>query len=438
MPERRTKAEIEPVAKRIGELVAEGYAPPGKKVAEGEINATTAYARETGMNIYTVRKNVMRARTLGLATYWGEGGTKPRPAAPPAEEMSPAEVHDAAFWRRKCAALEKKVGEADHLIDQIAGLAGMPFFIPNWLLDTRQSKRGKSVIGCLTSDWHMGEVIDAEEIQGVNRFNPDICRARLRRYFTAAALVGQRWASDTDCEGALLALGGDLISGDIHEELRVSNALTSHEQCLAAAEECGAGIRVLKEAFGRVHVVAVPGNHGRTTQRPTAKLYARLSYDILIASMVAREFEDDKRVTFQFGKAKDQMTPIFGRTSLLTHGDKMGTAGGMGFAGPLLPIVRGTKKIQAQQASIGRQPDLIMHGHYHLSANPGNVLSNGSIPGYSEYADDLRAAVEPPMQWLCLLHSRWWLRERATIQLEEPVAPAKPVVRVPAKWSVAA
>jgi len=54
------------------------------------------------------------------------------------------------------------------------------------------------------------------------------------------------------------------------------------------------------------------------------------------------------------------------------------------------------------------------------------------VPGYSEYADDLRAAVEPPQQWAALLDSHWWLRERLAVQLEEPRAPERPRVRVPA------
>lgn len=356
--------------------------------------------------------------------------------APPAPqpEVSRAEVRDAAFWRKKHTASEKELADAEHLVSELSGIRGLPFTIPDWILDTRTGRRGKSVIGALVSDIHMGEVISAEEILGINAFNPEICRQRLRRYFAAVCTIGQRWASDTDCEGVLLALAGDLISGDIHDELKMTNALTSHEQCLAVAEEAVAGIRHLRDTYGRVHVVGVPGNHGRTTHKPTAKLYARLSYDSLIVSMIAQRFDGDDRVTFQQSDAKDQITPVFGRTVFSTHGDKIGTKGGMGFAGPMLPIVRGSKKIDAQQAGIGRKPDLIQFGHYHTTGNPGHVLANGSVPGYSEYADDLRAVVEPPQQWAYLLHSKWWLRERMPIQLEDPLAPPKPSVRVPAGW----
>jgi len=350
-------------------------------------------------------------------------------------QMTPSEVHDAAFWRKKFQDSARESAELQHILEKLSGVRGVPYSVPEWAMPQPEARRAKSVIGCLLSDVHMGEVIAAEEIQGINAFDSGVCRARLRRYFTAVCAIGQRWASDTDCMGAIVALAGDLISGDIHEELRITNDLTAHEQVQAMVEECAAGIRHLLETFGRVHVIGVPGNHGRNTPKPTAKLYARLSYDMMIVAILQREFASDERVTFQANSAKDQITPIFGRTVLTTHGDKIGTKGGMGFAGPMLPIVRGSKKIEAQQAGIGRRPDLIQFGHYHTTGNPGHVLSNGSVPGYSEYADDLRAVIEPPQQWAYLLHSKWFLRERMPIQLEDPGEPEKPRVRVPVSWS---
>lgn len=356
------------------------------------------------------------------------------------EQAAPTRIEKLGldFWRKRAGDLEKELTAVEHRLEQVAGLRDHQFAIPEWLTREGSGRRGKSVIGCLVSDVHDGEVISAEEINGLNAFSPDICEQRMHRYYSAVCTIGQRWADDTDCKGVLLALAGDLMSGDIHEELRITNALTSQEQCIHSTAIHVAGIKLLLETYGAVHVVGVPGNHGRSTHKPTAKMYARLSYDNLILAMIESHFIGDSRVTFQYGAAKDQMTPVFGRTVFTTHGDKIGTRGGMGFAGPVLPIVRGSKKIEAQQAGVGRRPDLIQFGHYHTTANPGNILANGSVPGYSEYADDLRAVVEPPQQWAYLLHDKWWMRERMPIQLEEPSTPVKPRVSVPAGWAQAA
>lgn len=399
-------------------------------------------ARGTFQNRLAAAKKLAREGKDGLDRILSEfeaKKSKPEPSAPTPQEGTPqsrAERMDAGFWRKRSAGVERDLAAVEHRLEQIAGLRAMDFTVPDWIIRPGASRRGKSVIGCLVSDVHDGEVISANEINGINAFNPEICERRMHRYFSAVCTIGQRWADDTECMGVLLALAGDLMSGDIHEELRITNAMTSQEQCIHVSVLIAAGMKMLLETYGAIHVVGVPGNHGRSTQKPTAKLYARLSYDNLILAMVESHFKDDKRVTFQYGAAKDQMTPVFGRTVFTTHGDKIGTKGGMGFAGPVLPIVRGSKKIEAQQAGIGRRPDLIQFGHYHTTANPGNILANGSVPGYSEYADDLRAVVEPPQQWAYLLHDKWWMRERMPIQLEDPAPPQKPRVTVPAGWAV--
>ena len=276
-----------------------------------------------------VKHPTLREWFARLPEWHRQPQSAPVAEAPPPPPM-PKEIHDAAFWRKRAASQAREIGELEHLAEQLAGVRGVPYQIPEYAFPTPSGKRAQSVVGVHWSDTHMGEVIDAEEIGGINAFSSDICRQRLRRHIAAACSIGQRWAEDTDCVGAYFALGGDLISGDIHEELRMTNDLTAHEQVRAMVEEAGAAIRHLKEAFGRVHVTCVPGNHGRNTPKATAKLYARLSYDMMIGAMVAREFQNDPRVTFQISAAKDQVTPIFGRNVLSTHGDKLGTGGGQG------------------------------------------------------------------------------------------------------------
>lgn len=383
------------------------------------------------------------ASKLGLSKnrvceLWREFGGNASPEADPAQPPSPAERHDAAFWKQRNAELRKELDALHHLVNELGGLAQHRVRAPAWAWEAgKRSGKSRAIPLAVCSDWHYEEMISPDEILGINEFNPEVCKRRVERYFRAFCDLGTRWAEGAQIEGAVVAFLGDMITGRIHEELDMTNALTSPEAVYEATGLCVAGIRMAREAFGRVHVVGTPGNHGRTTKKPTSKLYSRLSYDTLIYRFTAREFEGDDRVTFDFGASKDIIVPIFGRTALFTHGDKMGTRGGMGFAGPMLPIVRGAKKIHEQQASVERTPDLICHGHWHVTGNAyvagRPVLSNGSVPGYSEYADDLRVAVEPPQQWAALLDSEWWLMERLAVQLEVPRTPDRPKVRVPAR-----
>lgn len=393
----------------------------------------SAWAKRQKVSRETARTLQAKVIEAGRAALLAANGDAPPEPPPPA----PIEIHDRDFWRREARKHEKEIGKLERVIEELGGIRNVPIQIPEWTLK-RDGRDGeyRAVLGALISDIHYGEVVDPDEILGVNAFNPTICAERLEKYFHALTTIGVRWAKDCTIQGVLLALAGDLISGDIHEELRITNAFTSHEQVQGVVGLLEMGIRRLLEFYPAIHIVGVPGNHGRTTMKPSAKRYAALSYDILVCSMLSDRFVNEPRVTFQFGRSKDQLTPVFGRTILTTHFDKIGTRGGRGFAGAMLPIIRGSKLVIEQQGSVDRYPDLIQGGHYHTTGNPylGRVpiLANGSVIGVNEYGDDLRVAVEHPQQWAYLLHERWWLRERQPIVLTDMKAPEKPRVKVPA------
>jgi hypothetical protein len=400
----------------------------------GEISALSQAGEDINVDRKTMSGWVTKVKGTEYEPDWSlwPGRDTPPPivvdnAETPFERR---EIRDASFWRKKASDLQKQLAEVEHIAEQLAGIRNQPITVPPWASTPKGGKPRKAVLGLLLSDIHAGEVVRADELDGLNEFNLDICRRRLRRLFAAACEIGPRWLSDCECQGAFLALGGDLISGSIHEELRMTNALQDHGQVRFIIEELSIGINLLLDVFGKILIASVPGNHGRTTIKDTSKLYSNLNYDTFIADMVSDRFRNDPRVIFWGGYSTDQFVPIFNWTVHLTHGHKTGTGGGQGFVGPDLPIVRGAKKIAEQQGSVGRRVHLQLRGHMHYSTNPGRILSNGSVPGLTEYARDLRAAVEPPKQWLFLIHEKWCLRERMDVQLEDPSVPDKPRVRV--------
>jgi hypothetical protein len=357
-------------------------------------------------------------------------------ATPPPPQASPTEVRDANFWRNKAKAAEERAAESEHVLREMGGIFQRPISIPEWTLPGG-GEAGRAVGLIHLSDLHCGEVVRLEEAAGINEYDPDIFRRRLRRMIDASIRILPRWSSDCELKGVVVALNGDLISGDIHAELRETNALTSHEQVALATDEIAAGIRMLADRFDAVLVTVTPGNHGRTTEKTHAKRMAALSYDIMIGNILAREFAGDGRITVNTASGADIVFPLFGWSVLQTHGDSMGTGGGQGFAGPELPIVRGGKKIKLSGFATGERYDIILTAHYHTSSNPGTVLANGSMVGYSEYSLRIRGLPEPPQQWLALIHEKWGLRERVPVVLEDPSPPRRPRIRVPAGMAAA-
>jgi len=379
----------------------------------------TAVAAELGIN----QKTALAARRRLMEAGYEKLTDQKKPQAP-------EDRHDAAFWRKKAAKLQRDHDALASVVREMGALDGLKVRSPDWIYEGKPGKKGSATLIVHNSDRHRGEVISPNEINGWNAYNTEIHDKRVKRFMDAACELGRRWTDDTDVDGVLYTMGGDEISGDIHEELLMTNELTSLEQVEGSAGIHVACLRQLADEYGRVHVMAVPGNHGRTTKRPTAKKYGALSYDIAIAKRVAHELRNDERVSFEIADGPDIATILYHRPVLLTHGDKIGTGGGKGFAGPVLPIIRGGKQVQLQYGGAGMTPYLILMGHYHTSAAPPGILANGSVPGMSEFGFGIRGSYDTPRQWLAVMRSRWGLAERQDVQLEEPLQPEKPRVRV--------
>jgi hypothetical protein len=340
--------------------------------------------------------------------------SKPRTNKAPA---NPVDIRNERFWKTKAEALTKELAATVHALHEVAGLMGRPVVAPRWAAPKRGRKN--QAAGLLTiSDIHAGEVIKGKEVANLNSFDLDICRARLRRLFLAAVQILPRWASDCELRGVYVALNGDLVSGDIHDELRRTNQITASEQVWFVADELAAGLKKLAEMFGSVFVVVTPGNHGRQTIKTHAKGTASLSYDTMVGEALRRYFDHDDRVTVAVSPARDATYDIFGWHVLQTHNDA-GGGGGQGFAGPMLPILRKGKSIEWMAAQSRTFYDVILTGHYHTSGNLGKILANGSVVGYGEFAQSIRASPEPAQQWLALIHEEWCIRERCEIKLQE-------------------
>lgn len=334
------------------------------------------------------------------------------------EPVTREQRYDAQEWKSRATKLDRQLHEAETEIKRLSGFLERPPDPPEWLAPAVSGSH-RAVGLMLLSDWHVGEVVRPESAAG-NTYDPNVFRTRIRRMFAASIEILPRWAADCELQGVVIALNGDLISGGIKDDLRATDAMPPMEQAWLAADEAIAGIAKVADAFGHVWVTCTPGNHGRTTEKPPSKRVEALSYDIMIGEMIRRHFLKDSRVSVLVSKGPDIEYPILGHAVFQSHGEALGTGGGKGFAGPVLPIARGARNVELQAYSTEKRYDIILTAHYHTSSNPARgVLANGSVVGYSEFANRIRARVEPPQQWLALVHERWGIRERCEIRLEE-------------------
>ena len=276
---------------------------------------------------------------------------------------------------------------------------------PRWIEKKKSSKGLAGIPSVLWSDWHWGEVVSAAQLGGVNEYDLKIAHDRLKRLVEGTIDLCLNHMTGAEYPGIIVNLGGDMVSGNIHDELRKTNEQPILPVVVDIFEKLIWALNTLADKFGRVFVPCVVGNHGRLTVRPEFKNPAFENYDWLIYTLLEKHFENEDRIKFLIPEGSDAYYTVCGHRYLLTHGDKLGVRGGDGIIGAIGPIIRGSKKTGETQQAIGQPFDTILMGHWHQYIPLQRVIVNGSLKGYDEYVKDrLRAPPEPAQQALFFTH----------------------------------
>lgn len=294
---------------------------------------------------------------------------------------------------------------------------------PAWLIKPDTGAASPGVPTLFASDFHWGEIVFPSQINGVNKFNVEIAKARLKTLAERTMRLLSIISPKIDYPGIVLLLGGDMISGNIHDELVATNELNSVPAVLDLFGELRALILSLADMFGCVRVVAVSGNHGRDTTKIWHKDRHKTSFDWMLYCFLAKSFERDKRVTFLIPDGPDAYFRIYSHRYLLTHGDQF--RGGDGMIGALGPIIRGDHKKRSRNAQIEMEYDTLLLGHWHQYIHLTRLIVNGSLKGYDEYAYSNNFPFEPPQQALWVTHPKYGITYRAPIFLGQPRAVQK-------------
>lgn len=385
----------------MGRPTKEDYEDTVKAVEAAGGNAAEA-ARRMGINPRTVRDRLAAAK----ARY----GLELKISAPVEPPKDPVEVQ---AEKDQVKLLRSELAEANRRIRRLQNLRETAFElmedvqIPTWTVP--KVKFGEDplteVAMLFTSDFQAAEVVKPEQMDGWNEYNSEVFIESYRRMIEKTIKLCFEHTAHADYHGLIYLRGGDALNGEIHDN-KETNDRTIIQAIKMVAQEEVRGIELLADAFGRVFVPSVPGNHGRTTIKPKSKDYADTNYEDLISWYIEGYFraKGDTRVTFYTPRSGDAYFPVGCLRFLLTHGDTIGSSGGTGFIGPIAPISRGVKKIIEEYSAYERRIDWIMLGHYHQALQLQNCFVNGSLVGYNEFAKKHRMRPEPPSQWLLNIH----------------------------------
>lgn len=232
------------------------------------------------------------------------------------------------------------------------------------------------------NDLHYGACVD----NYWNYYNSDVCRMLLRDYLDRIIEI----AGTYHAENCYVWANGDLISGNIHKSIAVSNRENVIEQVVGVSELVSEFLAELSKHFRNVYFSSVSGNHSRLEPKEMASQHERL--DDLIEWYCKARLQNFENVVFdQYRKIDDTMylLDIRGKTYLGVHGD----------------YDKSASNVQSLQAMAREPVYAILSGHLHHNKYDNvqgvKTVMAGSFLGMDDFCVEKRI-VGSQQQLVCV------------------------------------
>lgn len=261
----------------------------------------------------------------------------------------------------------------------------------------------EGTVQVLCSDLHIEEEVKPEQVAGRNRYNLEISKNRCERLFQGTLDGIEMYRGSYKIRDLIFWLGGDLITGYLHDDNIENNLLSPVEAIAEMYSRLVGGFDYMlqKGDLERIIVPCNDGNHGRLTERTRSATRVENSIEWLLYKMVADHYEHDPRIEFILPQGAHTYFEVYGNTIHYHHGDEAKYGGGVG--GILIPI----RKAVDRWNSV-RSARLHNFGHFHQRINVEDIIVNGSLIGYGPYSFTIGARFEPPVQDFSILDAKRW------------------------------
>ncbi|EKQ70462.1 hypothetical protein OsccyDRAFT_0751 [Leptolyngbyaceae cyanobacterium JSC-12] len=304
----------------------------------------------------------------------------------------------------KLISLELEAAESrNHLLDTLHTNSGGPTL----KIPATDLEEATAII--LASDWHVGERVDRKTTNGLNEFNPDIATKRAGKFFANACKLIEKERHSVPINHAILWLGGDLITGYIHEELQESNYLSPVEESLLVQDLVSDGISYLLKYVDKITVICSYGNHGRTEKKKRISTGAKNSYEWLLYQQLAHRI---KSVDWHVGSGYFSYLQLYDQVIRFHHGDGIKYHGGIG--GVTVPLIKFVNRCNTQTKAT-----LDVVGHFHTLTFHNQFIVNGSLIGMTPYAMQIGCSYERPQQGFLVVEQKHGITSQAPILVED-------------------
>tara|TARA_R100000781_G_scaffold42140_1_gene29034 strand:- start:331 stop:1650 length:1320 start_codon:yes stop_codon:yes gene_type:complete len=305
----------------------------------------------------------------------------------------------------------------------------------------------KQIVVSPLSDTHVGEQVYKEQMRGLNEYNFDIFNKRMYGWANQVLKHTAYRRQIAPIDELMVPMLGDMISGDIHDELARSNQMNNMEQMIRGASIIAQALMYLAPHFTKITVPCVVGNHGRMTRKPPMK-DKFMDWDYMLYQWVATFCKNQDNIEFHIPRSFMTTFKIHDKVVLIMHGDSISGAGSSGAITGAIAKLRSVfqfrKTLQREiedsmddDAAI--EFDSVMIGHFHrideIDIGTGELHICGTMKGPDEFALQRLHAATKPKQLVTYWHPQYGYIGRDIIYLNRyDNSKRKFFDKVPEKW----
>ena len=239
----------------------------------------------------------------------------------------------------------------------------------------------------ILSDFHIGQCF--RSMWG--EYNSDIARSRLNQLLNEIIAIQKMHGS----ENCYISLQGDMLSGNIHKTIQVTNRENVIEQIKLASELISSFCYELSKVFNKVFMTSVVGNHSRMDRKEDSLHDERLDDIISWGVELSLKHIDNFYVLKSNLDSGIAEVNIRGKVYVAVHGDydRYTSAG-----------------VSNLCMHLGFIPYAITYGHLHTcaveEANGVKMIRGGSLAGSGDdYTIEKRLSGKPS-QMVCVCNEK--------------------------------
>lgn len=227
---------------------------------------------------------------------------------------------------------------------------------------------------------HLTDIHTGIEIHNwKNDFDEDILKQRIEK-FTSDILDIRGIHQSENCYLVI----GEILSGIIHNNLRLQNNMDLMEQFKYVSELISAMLTRLANHFNHIYVYTTPGNHSRISPKKEDCLDGE-NMDVLLPFYLKARMQNFENITIGNNNIESEiaMFNIRGNNVFAAHGHKDSPS----------------NVVQNFTMMFNVKPDIVLLGHRHTNAMETvydtKVIQSGCVSGSDQFATSIRKVNRP-------------------------------------------